>query len=118
MSQPETIETSRTPSTPHAVVRSQDAVVLPLGPKHKGMRMCARGLLKNASAWLPRDRTGERWTLEQLSEHLTELGRRFYAGDVLVVDEFLQLYALDSDRQNHAVEHRPTGQGGSDEASK
>lgn len=83
-------------------------VVLPLGPKHKGMRMCATGLLKNAAAWLPRDRTGERWTLEQLSEHLTELGRRFYAGDVLVVDEFLQLYALDADRQNNSV----TGAGG------
>jgi len=34
--------------------------------------------------------------LRQLQEHLTELGRRWYAGDATVVDEFLQLYCIDS----------------------
>ena len=91
--------------------RTLHPVVLPLGPKHKGMRMCATGLLKNAAAWLPKDRTGERWTLEQLSEHLTELGRRFYAGDVLVVDEFLQLYALDAERQNPGADRMANEKG-------
>jgi len=32
--------------------------------------------------------------LNQLEEHLSELGRRWYDGDATVVDEFLQLYCI------------------------
>lgn len=69
-----------------------------LGPKHKGMRICATGLLANARRGLKADRKGEAWTLDELSKHLVEFGRRFYEGDALVVDEFLQLYGLDINR--------------------
>ena len=32
--------------------------------------------------------------MNQLEEHLSELGRRWYDGDATVVDEFLQLYCI------------------------
>jgi len=67
-----------------------------LGHKHEGMRVSATGLLRNVAA----ARIGKLYQgcLVELAEHLVELGDRFYAGDVKVVDEFLQLYALDRKR--------------------
>ena len=66
-----------------------------MAPKHNGMRVSAIGLLKNAKNALPKEASGEKWALNELSEHLQELGDRFYSGDIKVVDEFLQLYCLD-----------------------
>ncbi len=37
----------------------------------------------------------------EMLNHLEELGQRFYAGDIKVVDEFLQLYALDKYRKDY-----------------
>ncbi|WP_259393778.1 four helix bundle protein, partial [Ralstonia pickettii] len=38
----------------------------------------------------------------QLQAHMTELGRRWYAGDAAAVDEFLQLYCIEVDLRAHA----------------
>jgi hypothetical protein len=64
----------------------------PLAKRHTGMRL-------NIEAHLvgPR-RRGTKWALEQLHEHLKEVARRYYAGDIAVVDEFLQAYCLDDER--------------------
>lgn len=72
-----------------------------MAPKHNGMKISAVGLLRNAKNALPKDASGEKWSLNELSEHLQELGNRFYSGDVKVVDEFLQLYCLDNLRNTH-----------------
>ncbi len=69
----------------------QPSVVL--APKHIGLRVDYTGLLKNARHGLKREpATAE--MLNQLEEHLSELGRRWYDGDATVVDEFLQLYCI------------------------
>lgn len=62
-----------------------------LAPEHKGMRISATGLLSGVGGRL---KAGAR----QLSTHLVEMAERYYAGDLAVVDEFLQLYALDDKR--------------------
>lgn len=40
--------------------------------------------------------------LGQLEKHLDELGARWYAGDQLVIDEFLQLYCIQTDMRKAA----------------
>ena len=46
----------------------------------------------------------------EMLKHLQEVGRRFYAGDIKVVDEFLQLYCLDENRpSSDANEPRQAG---------
>jgi len=62
------------------------------------MKISAKGVLRNAIMELPPSATGEKWSLNQLGEHLQELGERYYAGDIKVVDEFLTLYCLDKTR--------------------
>jgi hypothetical protein len=64
-----------------------------LAPKHNGLRVDYSGLLKNARHGLKRE-PGTAEMLNQLEEHLSELGRRYYDGDATVVDEFLQLYCI------------------------
>ncbi len=65
-----------------------------IGPKHNGMRMSASGLLTRIKELSE----GNKWALVELHRHLWELSKRFYGGDIGVVDEFLQLYALDNER--------------------
>jgi hypothetical protein len=74
--------------------------MIPLGPKHTGMRISATGLIKNSIKTLNRGEGSAscEYGLRELEFNLQELGNRFYSGDVSVVDEFLQLYALDHKR--------------------
>lgn len=67
---------------------------VPLAPTHTGMRVDYRGLLAQCRAGL-RNEPGLAEMLRQLTEHLTELGQRVYAGDLSAVDEFLQLYCIE-----------------------
>ncbi|CAJ0705893.1 hypothetical protein [Ralstonia holmesii] len=77
-------------------VERADARSIMLGADHQGMRVDYSGLLKQARAGLRREpSTAE--MLRQLHDHLTELGRRWYAGDTAVVDELLQLYCVEHD---------------------
>lgn len=71
----------------------------PLAADHTGWRVDYSGLLKQAREALEH---GEKEPaladmLRQLQGHLTELGRRWYAGDALVVDELLQLYCVENE---------------------
>lgn len=61
-------------------------------PNHTGMKVAYSNLLGHAST-VSRDPAASK-ALLQLKDHLQELGRRYYAGDVKVVDEFLQLYCV------------------------
>lgn len=69
-----------------------------LGPKHQGMRVSAEGVLGRIRDG--RDIEGHRFMAGEMLRHLEELASRYYAGDVLAVDEFLQLYCLDDARPN------------------
>lgn len=70
-----------------------------LAPKHTGLRVDYTGLLKSARQGLQRE-PGTAEMLNQLEEHLSELGRRWYDGDATVVDEFLQLYCIQRVRRD------------------
>jgi hypothetical protein len=72
-----------------------DSVIL--AKKHTGMRISANGLLGRI-AHGSRVEDGDRFMLGELLRHMNELGKRYYAGDAKVVDEFLQLYCCDKDR--------------------
>lgn len=66
-----------------------------LAKDHEGMRIDYSGLLMQSRNSC-RDKALA-WMLRQLENHLTELGKRWYAGDQTVVDEFLQLYCIEED---------------------
>ena len=80
--------------------QSRSTVVLGaelLAPKHNGSKISAHGVLG-------RIRDGRyykelNFACGEMLRHLEEMATRYYAGDVQVVDEFLQLYDL--------AEHRP-----------
>ncbi|WP_043316627.1 hypothetical protein [Microbulbifer sp. HZ11] len=63
----------------------------PLAKDHEGMRISASGILHRVGGHI-------KFGARQMCEHLEEMGRRYYAGEVSVVDEFLQLYCLDEGR--------------------
>lgn len=64
---------------------------VPLAARHYGMCISARGLLVRVGGHL---KAGAR----EMLKHLDEMATRYYAGDIAVVDEFLQLYCLDEKR--------------------
>jgi hypothetical protein len=70
-----------------------------LGPTHTGMRNSAIGILGRIrdakSQNIDRDL---KFMAGELLKHLQELSERYYAGDITVVDEFLQLYDLAQSR--------------------
>src|SRR3546814_15469464 len=41
--------------------------------------------------------------LRQFESHITQLGRRWYAGDTSAVDEFLQLYCVEHDARTQLL---------------
>lgn len=68
-----------------------------LAKKHTGMRVDHSGILGRIAAGC-KVRPDQRFLLGEMDRNLEEMARRFYAGDVSAVDEFLQLYCLDDDR--------------------
>lgn len=68
-----------------------------LAPDHNAMRVDYSGLLGQCARALKRSNSGEAEMLRQLKGHLQELGQQFYGGDIAAVDEFLQLYCIESD---------------------
>lgn len=80
-----------------AVVRD-NALPLVLAPDHQGMRVDYRGMLRQGrdSLSLGQKDPGLAEMVRQLEAHLEELGKRWYAGDPSVVDEFLQLYCIEA----------------------
>ena len=61
--------------------------------EHQDMRVDYTGLLKQARNGLRREPALAE-LLRQLQDHMEELGRRWYSGDTVAVDEFLQLYCV------------------------
>lgn len=72
-----------------------------LAANHKGMRVDYSGLLKQARGAMERGSKEPALAemLRQMTEHLTELGSRWYAGKAAVVDEFLQLYCIEPEKR-------------------
>ena len=68
---------------------------VPLAADHTGMRVDYLGLFGQSQRGLRYARdTANAEMLRQFTEHMTELGNRFYSGDMAAVDEFLQLYCV------------------------
>ncbi len=59
-----------------------------LAPDHRGVRVNGFRCLQQAHG------TGFTFIRREMARHLQEMGRRYYAGDVTAVDEFLQLYCI------------------------
>jgi len=68
----------------------------PLANPHTGMRVCAHRILTENG----RGYAGVR---REMAKHLEEVARRYYAGDVAVVDEFLQLYCFGENERRHVA---------------
>ena len=66
-----------------------------LAADHKGMRVDYMGLLGQCRRALQSREPANAEMLRQFQGHLQELGRRWYAGDTVAVDEFLQLYCIE-----------------------
>lgn len=80
-------------------------LTVPLAKKHQGMMVDYSGMLRQARENMKRNAGWHKNMLEQLQGHLEILGTRFYAGDLTVVDEFLQLYCVaDEDRERVVAE--------------
>lgn len=57
-------------------------------PELTGMKVSLRGMAAQSKNWM----------IERIHSHAQEMADRFYAGDFSGVDEFCQLYCLDSKR--------------------
>lgn len=68
-----------------------------LAEKHKGMKVDHSGVLGRIADGC-KVRPDQRFILGEMDKHLEEMARRFYNGDIKVVDEFLQTYCLDDHR--------------------
>lgn len=70
-------------------------------PDHNGMKVDSSGILVAARA----PSAGLRFMRQEMHKHLEEMARRYYAGDVAVVDEFCQLYCLGEKERKAAKEN-------------
>lgn len=78
---------------------------VPLAKKHEGMMVDYSGMLRQARDNMKRNAGWHKNMMTQLERHLEILGKRFYEGDLTVVDEFLQLYCIaDEDRERVVAE--------------
>lgn len=77
-----------------------------LADEHKGMRVDYHGLLRQVQGGLAGE-PGLAEMVRQLHNHMTELGRRWYAGDRRVVDELLQLYCIEPDARRALIDTSP-----------
>ena len=72
-----------------------------LAADHSGMRVDYSGMLKQAGhATKASGETLHAFMLEELQRNMQELGQRYYAGDLAVVDEFLQLYCVEREARS------------------
>lgn len=80
-----------------------------LAKDHDGMRVSYSGLLRQARGALTRGSADPALAemLRQLEKHMEELGKRWYAGDRLVVDELLQLYCIETNARRALLATHP-----------
>lgn len=69
-----------------------------LAKKREGMKISAEGVLGRIRDGRHYD--GLNFNCGEMLRHLEMMAAKFYAGEVSIVDEFLQLYDLDKDRPN------------------
>ena len=70
----------------------------PVLVEFKGMRANALSILRN-----PRNDKMLKFLRGEIAKNLEELGRRYYAGDLSAVDEFLQCFSIGRDERAAAV---------------
>lgn len=87
--------------TPVSPSNSSDLLCF-LAPKHKGMKVSADGLIGRIVRGKRPDRL-DRHLLGEMLRNMENVAKRFYSGEVKVVDEFFQLYCLDDDRPDEAA---------------
>jgi len=75
-------------------VAELEARMRPLSSKHTGMRVNIEGALRRIRS----GGDGADFCLDELLKYLRLMAKEFYAGNIKIVDEFLQLYCLDGDR--------------------
>ena len=81
----------------HVCTPQHAPTAVPLAAKHQGMCISAQGLLARVRGRL-------QFGAREMLKHLEEMADRYYAGDISVVDEFLQLYCLDEKRPEQQTE--------------
>ena len=79
---------------------------IPFAEDYKGPRVNYHGMLARC-ARSAGGMHGE--LLRQMQEHLTDLGQRFYDGDLAVVDEFLQFYCIGGGARSAAKQEAQGG---------
>ena len=88
-----------------AYVKAKAVAIEPmqlLAKTHTGMRVDYSGLLSQCQqSLMSATNHANAEMLRQLQGHLKELGGRWYAGDIAVVDEILQLYCIESEARNN-----------------
>jgi hypothetical protein len=88
----------------------QPAQAVDLAADHCGMRVDYHGLLRQVQDGL-RHNPALAEMVRQLHGHLTELGKRWYAGDRMVVDELLQLYGIEDGARRALTDSQAVGNG-------
>ena len=86
------------------------AQAVDLAPDHRGMRVSCSGLLSQVRGGL-KSNPELAEMVRQLHGHLNELGKRWYAGDRKVVDEFLQLYVIEDGARRALIDSQAVGNG-------
>lgn len=68
--------------------------------EHQGMRVCISGILG------PRNSKGDKYMRSELLGHLETVAEKYYAGEVAIVDAFLQFYCLSDKHREAAIERQ------------
>ncbi len=92
------------------VYTAPTAQAVDLATDHCGMRIDYHGLLRQVQRGLRLDPALAEM-VRQLHGHLTELGKRWYAGDRKVVDELLQLYGIEEGARRALIDSQAVGNG-------
>jgi len=92
------------------VYAAPPAQAVDLAPDHRGMRVSCSGLLSQVQGGL-KSNPELAEMVRQLHGHLNELGKRWYAGDRKVVDEFLQLYVIEDGARRALIDSQAVGNG-------
>lgn len=74
-------------------------------PDHRGMRISAEGVLSRKT-----NSKADKFIRLELYGHLEILAKHYYAGNLHVVDEFLQLYCLGQEHRKIAKAKAEEGQ--------
>ena len=66
---------------------------------HEGMKVCCEGILCRSGG----DGVGDRFMRAEMFKHLEAVANEYYARNIDIVDEFLQLYCIGQDARKAAL---------------